>query len=264
MKNLLPLFPRLSNCISTFNFPLSTSLVSHAQSNSFRQIRLISYTNTLCRHHYDVLEIPQNADRQLIKSQFYKLSKKYHPDANLNDETAHSKFLLISEAYSVLINDQSRREYDRLIQKSHRHPANPQTHYSSHHFRPKVRRQNSGVHRNHQHQRPNLKFNFHEHYQRHYGEELRRAKAAAERDRLNNINKEESLKEEVQNRRLLRLTLFLSVLLLVGGGSGGPIFALDSSWDDKYINHFDDHNEIIISGYKNIKYIKKCKKYINI
>ncbi|CAG8596221.1 10375_t:CDS:2 [Diversispora eburnea] len=225
MKNLLPSFPRISNCISTFNFPLSTSLVLHAQQNSFRQIRLISCTNTIYRHHYDILEIPQNADRQLIKSQFYKLSKKYHPDVNLNDENAHSKFLLISEAYSVLINDQSRKEYDRSIQKSirYRNPANPQTHYSSHHFRPKVRRKNSGVHSNHQHQRPNLKFNFHEHYQRHYGEELRRAKAAAERDRLNNINKEESLKEEVQNRRLLRLILFLSVLLLVGGSGNKEI-----------------------------------------
>ncbi|PKK79649.1 J-domain from the Dnaj-like protein, partial [Rhizophagus irregularis] len=66
----------------------------------------------ISRHHYDVLGVPPEADPKLIKSQFYKLSKKYHPDANIGDKKAASKFIRINEAYSILSKEQSRREYD--------------------------------------------------------------------------------------------------------------------------------------------------------
>ncbi|RIA92991.1 DnaJ domain-containing protein, partial [Glomus cerebriforme] len=62
--------------------------------------------------HYDALEVPPDAEHKLIKAQFYKLSKRYHPDVNIGDKTAHSRFLRINEAYSILSKEQSRREYD--------------------------------------------------------------------------------------------------------------------------------------------------------
>lgn len=63
-------------------------------------------------NYYQVLEVPSNATRKEIKSKFYELSLKYHPDKNKN-ESSHAKFLQINEAYSVLSNSFKRKEYDR-------------------------------------------------------------------------------------------------------------------------------------------------------
>ena len=65
------------------------------------------------RNFYEILGVSADADKKAIKSRFYKLSLEYHPDRNSSDDTAHAKFLEISEAYSVLGNDAKRVEYDR-------------------------------------------------------------------------------------------------------------------------------------------------------
>ncbi|HCQ91659.1 MAG TPA: molecular chaperone DnaJ, partial [Clostridium sp.] len=46
------------------------------------------------------------------------LAKKYHPDTNINDKTLSEKFQLINEAYSVLSDEKSRKEYDEKIFKT--------------------------------------------------------------------------------------------------------------------------------------------------
>lgn len=65
------------------------------------------------KNYYETLEIPSNTPYgdDLIKKQFRKLSKQYHPDCahDLSDE---EKFKDIQEAYSVLSDDDKRREYD--------------------------------------------------------------------------------------------------------------------------------------------------------
>ncbi|OBZ83731.1 Chaperone protein DnaJ, partial [Choanephora cucurbitarum] len=57
------------------------------------------------RNFYDVLQLRENADRKSIKANYYKLSKKYHPDLNPNNKEAHKLFLEINEAYAVLGNE---------------------------------------------------------------------------------------------------------------------------------------------------------------
>lgn len=50
---------------------------------------------------YLILNIFQSTSRE-VKEAFYKLSKRYHPDTNADNDEALKKFQSISEAYEVL------------------------------------------------------------------------------------------------------------------------------------------------------------------
>lgn len=50
-----------------------------------------------------------------IKKAYRVLAKKYHPDTNQEDKNAAEKFKEITEAYEVLSDEKSKREYDQLI-----------------------------------------------------------------------------------------------------------------------------------------------------
>ena len=210
-----------------------------------QQRRFIFQTSPVSHRLYDILEIPTDANKDLVKSQFYKLSKKYHPDLNL-DDTAHKKFLLINEAYSILINDKSRKEYDRSILINQRNKS--RTNWDDSHFsysnRTKVRRHKYHHNFNEFHKKDfrretsytdnihktsnsrsssttkDFKFNFQEHYQRHYSEELRRANSESNKER--NEFLENQLKKS-HSRTVLRVVLIVSTLLLFGSSGGGII-----------------------------------------
>lgn len=59
----------------------------------------------LCIHaeddYYKILGVSRNATKKEISKAFRKLSKKYHPDIN-KDEDAPKKYSEIAEAYDVL------------------------------------------------------------------------------------------------------------------------------------------------------------------
>jgi curved DNA-binding protein CbpA len=63
-------------------------------------------------NHYNVLGVNSNASAKEIKTAFYRLSIKYHPDVNPDDKNAASKFNIISNAYEILNDPIKRREYD--------------------------------------------------------------------------------------------------------------------------------------------------------
>ena len=69
---------------------------------------------------YDLLKVPSYASKKSIKTSFYKLSKECHPDMNSGDV---DKFKAIQNAYSILGNDITRREYDskHLTKRSFSH-----------------------------------------------------------------------------------------------------------------------------------------------
>ena len=67
------------------------------------------------KDYYKTLEISINATKDDIKKAFRSLAKKYHPDRNVNDENALRKFQEVNEAYEVLSNEDSRREYDKKL-----------------------------------------------------------------------------------------------------------------------------------------------------
>lgn len=58
---------------------------------------------------YDVLEVSSSASQTDIKKAYKKLAMKYHPDRGGDPE----KFKKISEAYSILSDDEKRRRYDQ-------------------------------------------------------------------------------------------------------------------------------------------------------
>ncbi len=67
------------------------------------------------KDYYAILGVPKTAAEKDIKSAYRKLARKWHPDANPdNQKAAEEKFKDIQEAYEVLGDAQKRQKYDVL------------------------------------------------------------------------------------------------------------------------------------------------------
>ncbi|RZF31898.1 hypothetical protein LSTR_LSTR017468, partial [Laodelphax striatellus] len=63
--------------------------------------------------HYEVLNVPRDADFEDIKKSYRKLAIKWHPDKNLeNTAEATEQFQLIQQAFEVLSDPHERKWYD--------------------------------------------------------------------------------------------------------------------------------------------------------
>lgn len=65
------------------------------------------------RDPYTVLGVSRSASEKDIKSAYRKLAKKYHPDQNPDDPTAHGKFAEATHAYDLLNDSEKRGQFDR-------------------------------------------------------------------------------------------------------------------------------------------------------
>jgi len=67
------------------------------------------------KDYYKTLGVDKKATPQQIKKAYRKLAMKWHPDKNPDDkENAEAKFKEIGEAYSVLSDEQKRKNYDQF------------------------------------------------------------------------------------------------------------------------------------------------------
>jgi curved DNA-binding protein CbpA len=147
------------------------------------------------RQHYDVLQVRENADQKTIKSQYYRLSKLYHPDLNPGNEDAHKKFLEVNEAYAVLGSASNRRQYDMENDQMSSSPSGPgirrTSPAASWNFKPRASRNTGSSSAQEQaagfKPRKSENYNYNEWYARHYeAEEKRRRERLARRQQRDN------------------------------------------------------------------------------
>jgi len=67
----------------------------------------------MARDYYEILEVERTIDAAGLKSSYRKLAMIHHPDRNGGSEESMAKFKEISEAYTVLSDEQKRAAYDR-------------------------------------------------------------------------------------------------------------------------------------------------------
>ena len=73
--------------------------------------------------HYEVLEVPEDADLRQIRKARNRLIHEYHPDRvpehlTRRKKDAHERTVVINEAYRILSNATERRSYDETLQRS--------------------------------------------------------------------------------------------------------------------------------------------------
>ncbi|MCI9038375.1 MAG: J domain-containing protein [Clostridia bacterium] len=63
---------------------------------------------------YEILEVSENASKEIVEKAYKVLAKKYHPDlqAEGDKQEAEKKMKQINEAYEVLSDEEKRKEYD--------------------------------------------------------------------------------------------------------------------------------------------------------
>ena len=64
------------------------------------------------KDYYKTLGLEKNASKDDVKKAFRKLAHEHHPDKTKNDPASAQKFKEASEAYSVLSDDNKRKQYD--------------------------------------------------------------------------------------------------------------------------------------------------------
>lgn len=68
---------------------------------------------------YEILEVSENASKDVIDKVYKVLAKKYHPDLQTSEQAkaaAEEKMKEINEAYSILSDDEKRAKYNQKLQ----------------------------------------------------------------------------------------------------------------------------------------------------
>ncbi|KFM71905.1 DnaJ-like protein subfamily C member 4, partial [Stegodyphus mimosarum] len=81
--------------------------------NAFNTVLIKRYrTRSRRRSPYEVLGLKSTCSTQDVKKAYIKLCKELHPDKKPGDQSQHTKFVELNDAYSTLVNVDSRKQYD--------------------------------------------------------------------------------------------------------------------------------------------------------
>ncbi|KAJ7999235.1 hypothetical protein DPEC_G00213340 [Dallia pectoralis] len=83
----------------------------------FRCVALLLLFDSETRDFYEMLGVSQSSTDKQVKKAFYKLAMTYHPDRN-KSPTAENIYREMAEAYKVLSNPKTRRQYNQHLFKS--------------------------------------------------------------------------------------------------------------------------------------------------
>jgi curved DNA-binding protein CbpA len=70
------------------------------------------------KNYYQILQVDQGADPDVISAAYKRLSIKYHPDRNQASD-ANERMQELNEAYQVLMDPARRRWYDASLKPAH-------------------------------------------------------------------------------------------------------------------------------------------------
>jgi curved DNA-binding protein CbpA len=69
-------------------------------------------------NYYDILKVSKSASQQEIRDSYKSLIKKYHPDIYTGSHDYAEKITKeLNDAYSILSNEESRRNYDLTLEE---------------------------------------------------------------------------------------------------------------------------------------------------
>lgn len=75
---------------------------------------------------YETLEVSEGASKETIHAAYKSLAKRFHPDV-ASTPAASNRMALITEAYSILSDDEKRAKYDSDLNKFRANPHFGQT-----------------------------------------------------------------------------------------------------------------------------------------
>ncbi len=78
-----------------------------------KQLRFAGSTSNSSRSPYEVLGLQPGASKVEIKTAYFELSKKHHPDRNPGDPSSAARFNEVAEAYDILSNVTKQSNYNR-------------------------------------------------------------------------------------------------------------------------------------------------------
>lgn len=145
---------------------------------------------------YEILEVSENASKEIIEKAYKVLAKRYHPDLQeeQNKEDAEKKMKEINEAYSILSNDAKRKEYnEKLKTERQKENASKEQHEQNNvHYQ-----QNSVNYNNTYYKQKNENYN-NTYYQAKSEEYNRNKEYEYEKKRQEEIREREKIKQDLQ------------------------------------------------------------------
>jgi len=88
---------------------------------SWLQIAPFSAFSSKDYDYYDVLGTKKDATDEEVKHAYFRKCKEFHPDKHHGNDDMHKQFIKINEAYQVLNNPVTRRQYDESL-RMFKHP----------------------------------------------------------------------------------------------------------------------------------------------